>query len=90
MIDGVKILRRLNEKAVEFSYKGVVFGWSLDRLNSTTKEELDNIVNEANEDTKRLKEDMKKHQKEFKEMTNEQKMTYNGFFDRWNEYEGEE
>lgn len=87
MIEGVKILRQLNEKAVEFLYKGVVFGWSLERLNNTTKEELDNIVNEANEDSRQLKDDMKKYKNEFKEMTNEQKMTYNGFFDRWNEYE---
>lgn len=87
MIDGVRVIKKLNEKAVMFSYRGCTFGWPIDRLNSSTKQDLDNAAEESKRNSRRLKKTIKQYKKEYESMTPEQKEVRDGFFERWNEFD---
>lgn len=91
MIEGVEITRKLNEKAIEFTYKGIGFGMSLDAFEKLTKKDLDHNVNEARKESESFKEAMGKYKEKYASMTSEQKKEHKRaddiLFERWNEYE---
>lgn len=91
MIEGVKVIRTISQKAVEFSYKGIVFGMTLAQFEKLTKQELEKRVQEVNDRSNRVKIIKKAEIEKYENMTVEQKKDYDtsndALFERWNEFE---